>query len=222
VLRDAVAVHNATPHSSLGDSPFFTMFGFDATLPGWQRYRPDKDEVCRSATRREMRERMKLEEKEEVAVGDVVVYILSEYERKHDRPPASTSDAYTPKWSLPRRVVEVSPRTIVCQPFGCPNQRRQVPKSQVKVLRGEVPQSLVRLNLTQIERLNPRYPKALLILGQKKVEVGATWQQLEDGDQSLRFKRMRAVDQRPHVVEAKGSVVKNLDEEMTKEEESEQ
>ena len=177
-----MVVHNATPHSALGDSPFFTMFGFDATLPGWQRYRPDRDEVCRSATRRELRhramiraqlmeERMKLEEKEDIAVGDIVVYILSEYERKHDRPSASTSDAYTPRWSLPSRVVEVNPQTIVCQPFGCPNQRRQVPRSQVKVLRGEVPQSLVRLNLTQIERLNPRYPKALM-LGPKKVEAG--------------------------------------------------
>ena len=130
-LRDAVVVHNATLHSALGDSPFFTMFGFDATLPGWQRYRPDKDEVWRSATRRELRHRamiraqllegrMKLEEKEDFAVGDIVVYILSEYERKHDRPSASTSDAYTPRWSLPSRVVEVNPHTVMCQPFGCP------------------------------------------------------------------------------------------------------
>ena len=201
VLRDAVAVHNATLHSSLGDSPFFTMFAFDATLPGWQRYRPDRDEMCRSATRREIRhramiraqllgERMKLEEKEDVAVGNVVVYIFSEYERKYDRPPASTSDSYTPKWSLPSRVVEVNSRTIICQPFGCPNHHRQMPRSQIKVLRGEVPQSLVRLNLTQIERLNPRYPKVLM-LGSKKPEGAGTWQQLEDGDQSRRLKRTR-------------------------------
>ena len=44
---------------------------------------------------------MKLEEKEDVAVGDVIVYILSDYERKHERPLASTSDEYAPKWSLP-------------------------------------------------------------------------------------------------------------------------
>ena len=90
-----------------------------------------------------------------------------------------------------------------------------MPRSQIKVLRGEVPQSLVRLNLTQIERLNPRYPKALM-LGSKKPEGAGTWQQLEDGDQSRRSKRTRPADQRPGDVEVEGSVMKDLDEEMTK------
>ena len=231
VLRDAVAVHNATPHSSLGDSPFFTMFGFDATLPGWQRYRPDRDEVCRNVSRREIRhramiraqllgERVKLEEKENIIVGDIVVYILSDYEKKQHRPPASTSEAYTPKWSLPSRVVEVNSRTVVCQPFGCPNQRRQVPRSQVKVLRGEVPQSLVRLNLTQIERLNPRYPRALIV-GPMKVEAGQSWQALGGGEEPQRVKRTRPGEQYPEAVAVKERDVKNMEEEMTKGEETE-
>ena len=33
-LKDAVAVHNATPHSALGESPFKAMMGFEPTLPG--------------------------------------------------------------------------------------------------------------------------------------------------------------------------------------------
>ena len=44
-------------------------------------------------------ERVKLEEKENIIVGDIVVYILSDYEKKQHRPPASTSEAYTPKLS---------------------------------------------------------------------------------------------------------------------------
>ena len=40
-------------------------------------------------------ERVKLEEKEDIIVGDIVVYILSDYEEKQHRPPASTSGVHS-------------------------------------------------------------------------------------------------------------------------------
>ena len=91
MLQDAVAVHNATPHphSELGESPFKAMFGFEPTLPGWQCYRAGTirdGEQSRTVSsdddaRQSSAERLRLDNDEEVSVGDVVVYQLSNYER---------------------------------------------------------------------------------------------------------------------------------------------
>ena len=40
---------------------------------------------------------------------------------------------------------------------------RQVPKSHLRILKGAVPECLVKLNLSLIERENPRFPKPLVM-----------------------------------------------------------
>eukprot|EP01071_Lankesteria_metandrocarpae_P011824 Lankesteria_metandrocarpae@DN5471_c1_g3_i5.p1 len=38
-LREAVKIHNATPHFATRMSPFFFMFGQEMCFPGWQVFR---------------------------------------------------------------------------------------------------------------------------------------------------------------------------------------
>ena len=45
-VEDAAVVHNATPHSATGESPYFMLFGCEPTLPGWQQL-VDRDEALR-------------------------------------------------------------------------------------------------------------------------------------------------------------------------------
>ena len=202
VLQDAVAVHNATPHSALGESPFKAMFGFEPTLPGWQRYRVSDDSATLAASRAErshrmmMRarlaaERLRLDKDEEVSMGDVVVHQLSNYERSRSRPAGSSSEAYSPKWSLPCRVTAVRAGVVECEPVGCPGARRQVPKSQLKILKGAVPECLVRLNLSLIERENPRFPKPF-IMQRPTCATAIPWKELlREEEESAKTKKAK-------------------------------
>ena len=97
-LKDAVAVHNATPHSALGESPFKSMMGFEPTLPGWQKYRRGGDPQAIKASRSELRHRammrvqmmqedVQVQQKPAVEVGDIIVYQMAEYEKGKKSPP---------------------------------------------------------------------------------------------------------------------------------------
>ena len=207
VLQDAVAVHNATPHTALGNSPFKAMFGFEPTLPGWQRYRQISDTKTLAITRAEERqrammrakliaERLRLQEKQKLAVGDVIVYFMSDYERARCRPAASMSDAYTPKWSLPCRVISVKSGAVECEHVGCPGSRRQVPLSKVKLLKGDIPESLVQLNLTLIERETPRYQGSLSLKEPRRKKAIVEWKDIVDDEtETLQVKRPKSTVQ---------------------------
>ena len=103
-LKDAVAVHNATPHSALGESPFKAMFGLEPTLPGWQRYRRGGDLQTLRATRQSngpsyvrvqlLHDRRQLQQKLVVEVNDIIVYQMAEGERANSRSPTSTSGVH--------------------------------------------------------------------------------------------------------------------------------
>src|SRR5262245_9437090 len=105
------------------------MFGFEPTLPGWQRYRTQGGSAALSASRSERAhrmmlrakiaaERLALEEIKSIEEGDVIVYQLSGYERGRSRAMNSASEAYTPKGSLPFRVTAVRGEVLECEPIG--------------------------------------------------------------------------------------------------------
>ena len=46
-LACAVDVHNTTPHISVGETPFFMMFGMEPCFPGRQRFAKEQDQQQR-------------------------------------------------------------------------------------------------------------------------------------------------------------------------------
>ena len=115
-ISSAVSVHNACPHSALGVSPYFALFGFEPTLPGWQKYRNQHDDKLRELRREEIRQQQMLKaqlDRDEyklslpvnLQVGDWIVYFLSKYEKK-----VTTPDDYSQVFSVvvsSAKVVEV-------------------------------------------------------------------------------------------------------------------
>ena len=137
-------------------------------------------------------EKISLVEKQKVEVGNVVVYQLSGYERTRSHPASSTSDAYTPRWSLPCKVTAVGKGTVECEPCGCPGANRQVPVTQLRILKGEIPSSLVDLNMSVIERENPRFPRSSVArVKSTKSQGGITWSNLLAKAQGTPEKRLK-------------------------------
>eukprot|EP00922_Rhytidocystis_sp_ex-Travisia-forbesii_P071662 GHVS01106947.1.p1 GENE.GHVS01106947.1~~GHVS01106947.1.p1 ORF type:complete len:383 (+),score=33.61 GHVS01106947.1:144-1151(+) len=159
LLRDAVLAYNATPHSAIGSSPFYKLYGFDMTFPGWQAVDERPTEEVRHARLRLERlcslvrsnmlrdEQLRLSSGHNFSVGDMVVYHMSEYERRKALQAGDdlNSRKYGPQWSLPVKVAEVQERTLKVQhTLGGRKDLRVVPKSKVRWLVGDIPDSLVR------------------------------------------------------------------------------
>eukprot|EP00922_Rhytidocystis_sp_ex-Travisia-forbesii_P071659 GHVS01106939.1.p2 GENE.GHVS01106939.1~~GHVS01106939.1.p2 ORF type:complete len:181 (+),score=19.49 GHVS01106939.1:480-1022(+) len=92
-------------------------------------------------------EQLRLSTGDTFRVGDVVVYHLSEYERHKALKTLEEIDSrkYGPRWSLPVRVKEVQEKTLKVQHLlGARKDFRVVPRSKVRRLVGEIPDSLVR------------------------------------------------------------------------------
>ena len=93
-LQDAVLAYNSTPHSATGESPFFCLFGFEAALPGWQKFAVREGEAVRRAKLQDLRARhmmrsilraddgLRLSGPNDLAIGDWVVFYRSSYERQ--------------------------------------------------------------------------------------------------------------------------------------------
>lgn len=171
-LRDAVAVHNATPNMGTGESPYCSLFGFEPTLPGWQFFRRKEDASVRKATMREHRHHQLIRSQinyEELKVsplvlvlkpGDWVVYELSDYERKaasKENPTTLTSSKYLPSWSLPSKVLEVKDKVVIVQLMGQATSSRQVPINNTRRLTNPLSDILFNVNLRHIERNEPRF-----------------------------------------------------------------
>ena len=168
-LADAVAVHNAIPHSSTGFSPYCMLFGDEPVFPGWQRLKPRTTRRLRGSVRREARHRQMIRhaleverqvvDSREFKEDDWIVHVLGDYEKMKSTSSGENgiSAAYDANWSLPCKVLEVSPHTLVVAELGYPATKRQVPRSQVRLLQGPVPPVLVDLNIEAITALKPRY-----------------------------------------------------------------
>ena len=159
-VRDATIAYNATPHSALGESPYYCLFGFDMCLPGWQHLvQSDTSEVRRQRVLAERRMRdlircnlesdknMQLVESQDLRVGDLCVYHLSAYERGVQVIDGTgIKQTYSVAWSLPCRITEIHDNQVTVQAlYGSP-VKRKVSRTYVRKLCTDVPESLVRLN----------------------------------------------------------------------------
>lgn len=164
-LEDAVAIHNTTPHSMTGLSPFFMMFGAEPTLPGWSKYRdsdPSNKELLRETRLRALYSKLLLHDEQAVIqkksfnVGDWVIFWRGD--RTHLEEASSeiaASAKYSSDWSLPARVLEVRDKVLIVQPWGERSSPHQVPVTKVRVLQGAVPPSLQLFNLGLLEIESP-------------------------------------------------------------------
>lgn len=167
-LENAVAVHNSCPHVAHGVSPFSFLFGFEPTLPGWQKYRDQHDGELRKQRQLEIRqqhllrsqlmdETNKLCSVVNLEVGDWIVFYLSSFEKTAaHRTSSESSLKYSPSWSLPAKVMKVQQEVVHACEWGSPHVVRQVPKSQVRKLEGAVPASLQGVALRMLELEAPR------------------------------------------------------------------
>jgi len=127
LLRDATLAYNAVPKKATGNSPFFVVTGCEMRLPGLSLFVGQPSEEQRQCTVREMRyqamARMQLKKedftakpKQQFSKGDVVLRMLTEYERQqHPGVAGSASMRFAPKWSSPAKVVEIKGEAaLVC------------------------------------------------------------------------------------------------------------
>eukprot|EP00922_Rhytidocystis_sp_ex-Travisia-forbesii_P067031 GHVS01099643.1.p1 GENE.GHVS01099643.1~~GHVS01099643.1.p1 ORF type:complete len:118 (-),score=15.80 GHVS01099643.1:668-1021(-) len=70
-----------------------------------------------------------------VSRGDIIVYYLSEWQRRKEKR-VSGHNQYTSDWSLPHVVVEAEGHRVFCRPMGERKaQPRQIPLRLVRLLR---------------------------------------------------------------------------------------
>lgn len=188
-LYTAVSVHNSCPHSATGVSPFYALFGFEPTLPGWQKYRDQHDGALQKHRQHEVRqdavieaqlrnEDAKLIPKKQFQVGDWVIFFVTPMERKAHIP-SEQSIKYTPSWLLPSKIVEVGAGVVKVEEWGKPLIYRQVPKAHVRKPEGTVPASLEKLTLKMLEFETPKALRPRVIDGgiiQQKPEK--SWDEL--------------------------------------------
>eukprot|EP00914_Ancora_sagittata_P012686 GHVO01024404.1.p1 GENE.GHVO01024404.1~~GHVO01024404.1.p1 ORF type:complete len:165 (+),score=7.08 GHVO01024404.1:614-1108(+) len=92
----------------------------------------------------------------DVKLGDLVVYQLSEYERRKDQHEKDLDRIkYTPSWSLPCRVMKVQDQALVVKHLWGPEGERSVPRVRIQILGEDVPKLLTDVNLRAIERSAP-------------------------------------------------------------------
>ena len=171
-VRDAVKIHNATPHVALGMSPYYMMFGHEMCFPGWQAFRQThdtkkvrymRDEVW---FRKHLKDRMQQELSNYEApatghgfvIGDWLVYELSSEEARHHSHPVSSSMSMSAHMSLPCKVLEIRDKMLLVAMLGMPQHRRDVPVALCRKLKTEIPVSLQKVALEQIQFEAPRIP----------------------------------------------------------------
>jgi hypothetical protein len=172
ILNDITIVHNSIPSLVHGQSPFFVLFGFEPTFPGWQRLKSISDPEKRILSRSEVRHRILIRssliqdkamivESPKYVIDDWIVYYLSKYERS--KVAANNDEAltkYSPSWSLPCRVIQVKDKVLIVREMGLPDHERQVPIAQVKLLKPIVPEPLAELNLKLLKLCAPVHYKS--------------------------------------------------------------
>eukprot|EP01068_Selenidium_serpulae_P018290 Selendium_serpulae@DN6447_c2_g4_i2.p1 len=123
----------------------------------------------------------KIDNKDEVAVGDIVVYKLGSYEKLSNE--HITGEAkYRSKWSLPYRVMEKRDRVVMVKPLWREGRHRQVPVAQVKKLAGRIPQVLRKLGEHNIVSSHPprqdSFSPVTPYLDMEEIDAGALSEQV--------------------------------------------
>ena len=191
-LKDAVKIHNATPHIATGMSPHYMLFGCEMTFPGWQSFRQDGQPRRARYVRNELQFRRLLQERHKqdlgkydkipvdkiIVVGDWIVYELSSFESKQVLHPVSSSASFAPHMSLPCKVVAVKDKMLVVAMLGMPHVERDVPISLCRKLKGEIPASLQKIALEQINYEAPRWPASLKVRECTGVPPNKSWDSL--------------------------------------------
>ena len=189
-VRDAVLVHNATPNVTTGASPYFGMYGTEPIFPGWQNLAPANSVLRTKYVRSEQRLRQMILEKliqenrelteslNEFEVGKWVVYPLGEHERQYATHPVSSNLKYSPQWSLPAKITQLKNNALTVAVLGCPMRTRDVAKQACRLLKYDIPQSLVKLALETIDYEAPRYPLAVKVTSEGPNAKRRTWDQL--------------------------------------------
>lgn len=175
--RDIALLHNACPISLTGVSPYYYMFGFEPTFPGWSAFRESTDSATRLLKLNEARFRrlvgIALEEQycndsnnfHKPNIGSWVVYPLTPLERKG--PHMDNLDNITeydkrgpfkwsPTWSLPAKVIQIQDNVAFVRDLGIDRKLRQMPFSKLRVLPTRLPSALQDLNLRLIEATCPQ------------------------------------------------------------------
>jgi RNase H-like domain found in reverse transcriptase/Reverse transcriptase (RNA-dependent DNA polymerase)/Integrase zinc binding domain/Integrase core domain len=220
-VHDSVLVHNATPNIATGESPYYAVYGTELVFPGWQRLAPSNTPLRAKYVQNELRlqsmltERLVQEERQlenaaaDVQVGTWVVFPLGEHESKFVSHPHVTNDKYSPKWSLPAKVLQVKEAALTVATLGCPERTRDVPRAACRKLKYDVPASLVNLALETLNYEAPRYAKAFVIPRGGPSARPRSWHDLLDErqqlDQAVSAKRPRVAPQvsPPHTKAAK-------------------
>ena len=202
-VREAVKIHNATPHIATGMSPYFMMFGHEMCFPGWQSFRRSEmsDRRVRhvkeeSLFRRVLTEKLRTELANYEApptghgfeVGDWLVFELSDEERRLHPHPVSASLSSTAHMSLPCKVLEKRDKLLLVAMLGMPQYRRDVPVALCRKLKYEIPETLHRIALEQIQFEAPRIPLSVNV---RQVDGGkpASWEELTSTTTSTKVGR---------------------------------
>jgi transposase InsO family protein len=190
-LRDAVRVHNATPHPGTGMSPFYFLFGQEPVFPGWQamspsvntaeaRFSRDQERLRRALVDKMAHEKRQHMKRDNIVAGDWVVFPLGPYEKGMAPHPLSASKAMCPEMSLPAKVLEVKSESLMVSVLGSPLSRRDVSKSVCRVLACDVPPTLQRLALDVMQYEAPRILLACGVRRNLEVSGRRTWSQLAE------------------------------------------
>ena len=173
LVRDATLVYNATPKSPTGQSPFFCVTGREMRLPGLAPMVQEPSEEVRRFTLQELRNRAILKDQlkgedfadcpEEVfAVGDVVLHVLTDYDRQqHPGVQQSAAMRFVPKWSLPSKIVEIKGKVALVRELWADlnTEPVQVPLRNLKRFSVEIPVPLRDEVWKQLEFERPQYTR---------------------------------------------------------------
>eukprot|EP00121_Abeoforma_whisleri_P016886 Awhi_evm1s15480 len=124
LLRDVTYAYNTSFHSAVRETPYYAVFGKDPLLPGFQEYSVRTDEGSRLA--RQAEHQTKVLNRYNVAVaqevdsahyeiGDLIIFFRNPKEIAVKASSTRIEDLslrYTPRWSLPARVTEMSSNSL--------------------------------------------------------------------------------------------------------------
>ena len=162
-LSDIVRAYNATPHSAIGCTPHYAVFGNEPIFPGWQELKEYSDmktnirnikkkrhdDIVNRLTDKERAKCIRSSGKSQnFKVGDWIIYQLSDYERRVQSVLSEKAESLKlqPHWSLPVKVVEINDNVLKVNSIGSGNKStREVSKSCCKILPTRVPESLIPL-----------------------------------------------------------------------------
>ena len=124
ILRDVTYAYNTSFNSAIRKTSYYCAFGTNATLPRFQEYtlRTSEDMRMKRLVENKIKTIDRFNkaitdqvEPELFEIGEVVIYFRDS--KEIDAQNKSTgiidlSPKYTPRWSLPAKVIEVSPSTV--------------------------------------------------------------------------------------------------------------